>query len=75
MPHVIREYDREFASFKTLVDTYLMEVPDCPILDGFISHNMDKDNKPSNSIIDWNENLNCVNCIPIVLNTKAGFVA
>ena len=64
MPRVIREYQGDFSGFKILVDTFLIEIPDCPILDGYISHNMDRNNKPSNSLIDWCENMNCINWLP-----------
>ena len=70
MPRIIRDFNGDFAGFKTLVDTYLMDIPDCPILDGYTSHNLDRDNKPSNSLIDWNGNLNNVNWTPGILNTK-----
>ena len=64
MPCLIREYDGDFSGLKSLVDIYLMEIPDYPIIDGYTSHNLDKDNRPSNLIIDWNENLNNVNWLP-----------
>ena len=71
MPRIIREYSGDFKGFKSMIDSYLMEVPDCPVLDGYISHNMDENNKPSNSLIHWNKNLNSINWIPGTL-TKGG---
>ena len=64
MPRIIREYQGDFPGFKIMVDTFLMEVPDCPILDGYTSHNMDRSNKPSNSLIDWCDNMNVINWVP-----------
>ena len=71
MPRIIREYSGDFKGFKSMIDTYLMEVPDCPVLDGYILHNMDENSKPSNSLIHWNRNLNSINWIPGTL-TKGG---
>ena len=64
MPRIIREYQGDFPGFKIMVDTFLMEVPDCPILDGYTSHNMDRSNRPSNSLIDWCDNMNVINWVP-----------
>ena len=74
MPRIIRDFNGDFSGFKSLVDIYLMDIPDCPILDGYISHNLDRDNKPSNSLIDWNANLNNVNWTPGVLNTQTSSI-
>ena len=49
MPQIIREYSGDIKGFKTLVDMYLMDVPDCPIIDGYTTHNLVGDSKPSNS--------------------------
>ena len=68
MPRFIREFDGNFQQFKSMVDMYLMEVPDCPILDGYSSHNLDGDNRQSNSLIDWNSNLNNENWLPGALS-------
>ena len=57
MPRCIREFKGEFSQFKLLVDSYLADVPDYPLLDGYVSHNLDADLKMSNSIIVWNHNL------------------
>ena len=72
MQHVIREYSGKFEGFKSLVDQYLSEVPDCPIMDGYISHNMDSNSRMSNSLEVWNDNLNSYNWIPDPTATASG---
>ena len=74
MPKVIREYAGDLKGFKILLDQYLSEIPDCPIIDGYISHNLDEKSKPSNSLIHWNNNLNNINWTPGALMDKAGLV-
>ena len=74
MPRIIRDYNGDFPGFKSLVDIYLMEIPDCPIVEGYTSHNLDNGNNPSNSIIDWNENLNCINWLPGALNKETSSI-
>ena len=69
MPRIIREYKGDFKGFKTMVDSFLVEVPDCPVIDGYTSHNLDENSKPSNSLIHWNRNLNSINWIPGTLTT------
>ena len=41
MPKVIREFRREFPQFKKLVDMYLLQILDCPLIEGYTSHNLD----------------------------------
>ena len=74
MPRIIRDHNGDFPGFKSLVDMYLMEIPDCPLVDGYTSHNLDNQNKPSNSIIDWNENRNCINWLPGALNEETSSI-
>ena len=50
-----------------------MEVPECPILDGYILHNMDRCNKPSNTFIDQCDNMNCMEWIPGSLDCQGLF--
>ena len=64
MPRCIREFKGEFSQFKSLVDSYLADVPDYPLLDGYVSHNLDADLKMSNSIIVWNHNLKAEDWLP-----------
>ena len=52
------QYDGEFLGFKSLIDQYLTQVPDYPVLDGYTTHNLDKNGKSSNLLITWNENMN-----------------
>ena len=61
IPHIIREYQEEFRELKSIVDQYLSEVPDCPILEGYISHNWDRKFDMCNSLIDCKENINSCN--------------
>ena len=44
-------------TLKLLLDQYLTTIPDCPIIPGYVSHNMDQKGNMSNSLIDWNTNL------------------
>ena len=74
MPRIIREYAGKLEGFKTLLDQFLSDIPDCPVIDGYISHNLDGKSKPSNSLIDWNNNLNNSNWTPGALMHKAGLV-
>ena len=57
LPHILRNFNGEFKDFKNLFDCYMKEVPDCPIVPGYVSHNLDIHNHMSNSLIDWNRNL------------------
>ena len=72
MPRYIWEFKGEFAEFKKIVDQYLSEVPDCPILEGYTSHNLDGNLRMSNSLIVWNDNLNTYNWVPEPPNKEHG---
>ena len=72
MPRVIREFRGQFAQFKILVDKYFNTIPDCPLMEGYISHNLDKNLKMSNSIIVWSENMNTDDWVPETYNDKSG---
>ena len=75
MPKLIREYTGDLKGFKVLLDLYLAEIPDCPIINGYTSHNLDENSKPSNSLIHWNKNLNNINWTPGALMDKAGLIS
>ena len=72
MPRYIREFKGEFAEFKKTVDQYLSEVPDCPLLEGYISHNLDRNLRMSNSLIVWSENMNTYDWVPKTPNSESG---
>ena len=57
LPYVLRNFSGEFNEFKNLFDKYMVDIPDCPVLPGYITHNLDSNNYMSNSLIDWNRNL------------------
>ena len=58
LPPFIREISDDFIQFKTVLDIFLTQIPDCPIIVGYNSHNLDHNGKPSNSLIHWIKNLN-----------------
>ena len=58
LPYVLRNFTGEFSEFKNLFDKYINDIPDCPVLPGYITHNLDLNSYMSNSLIDWNRNLN-----------------
>ena len=64
MPRVIREFKGEFNQFKIIVDKYLATIPDCPLLEGYTTHNLDKNLKMSNSIIVWSHNMKTTDWVP-----------
>ena len=71
MPRIIREFRGEFNQFEKLVYKYLAEIPDCTLMEGYISHNLDKNLKMSNSIIVWSENLNGDDWVLETLNNES----
>ena len=71
IPCCVREFKGEFSQFKILVDSYLAEVPDCPLLEGYVSHNLDSNLKMSNSIIVRNNNLNAEDWLLETRNTES----
>ena len=56
LPLCLRMYEGSFEGFKVLLDLDLSTIPGCPILPGYISHNLDLKGNMSNSLIDWNRN-------------------
>ena len=72
MPKVIREFRREFPQFKKLVDMYLLQILDCPLIEGYTSHNLDSNLKMSNSLIVWNENMNTVDWVQEAQSDESG---
>ena len=59
LPQCLRnmEFSKEgFPVFKCVLDMFLQCIPDCPCLPGYVSHNLDLNTSPSNSIIDWIRN-------------------
>ena len=72
MLKVIREFRREFPQFKKLVDMYLLQILDCPLIEGYTSHNLDSNLKMSNSLIVWNENMNTVDWVPEAQSDESG---
>ena len=64
MPRTIREYAGTLEEFKIVLDSFLSLIPDCPILQGYISHNMDSKCNQSNCLMDWVRNLNLTNWNP-----------
>ena len=64
LPRILREFSGSLKSFKYLLDEFLWKIPDCPILIGYSSHNLDKDSHQSNCITDWSHNLNLSEWIP-----------
>ena len=64
LPRYIREFDGNHESFKYLLDKFLWTIPDCPILNGYSSHNLDKNNEQSNCISDWIRNLKLHDWVP-----------
>ena len=57
LPRTIREFVGNPLEFKAILDQYLSLIPDCPILPGYTSHNLDAENRQSNCIIMWTKNL------------------
>ena len=58
LPYILRNFSGEFDEFKNLFDKYMYDIPDRPVLPGYITHNLDLNSYMSNSLIDWNRNLN-----------------
>ena len=57
LPKILRNFDGKFLEFKKLFDNWMNSIPDCPVLPGYSTHNLDNNNLMSNSLIDWNRNL------------------
>ena len=64
LPKILINFDGEFKDFKNLFDIYMCEIPDCPVLPGYVTHNLDDKNNSSNSLVDWNRNLNNIEWTP-----------
>ena len=47
----------DIESFKNILDKYLENVQDLPVVEGYISHNLDHNSRPSNMLLSWNCNL------------------
>ena len=56
LPKCIRNRELSMDSFKVLVDSFLMVVPDCPVLAGYQSNNPGINGRNSNSVVDWVRN-------------------
>ena len=56
LPRIIREHEGSLTSFKYLLDEFLGTIPDCLILNGYYSHNLNSKNDQSNCITDWIRN-------------------
>ena len=69
---VLREFWREFPQFKKLVDMYLLQILDCPLIEGYTLHNLDSNLKISNSLIVWKENMNTVGWVPEAQSDESG---
>ena len=57
LPRCIREYNGKFDGFKKIVDIFLSLIPDRPCLKGYYNTNEDINQKESNSITVWIQNL------------------
>ena len=64
LPLILRNHEGSYGGFKKLLDNYLENIPDCPLVEGYVSHNMDKNQRMSNSLIDWSRNLRMDGWIP-----------
>ena len=51
LPRYLREFNGEMDQFKCILDKYLECVPDCPLIEGYISHNMDGNGRMSNTLL------------------------
>ena len=71
LPRFLREHDRSFQNFKELFDIFLENIPDCPILPGYNSHNLDKNSSQSNELSDWMKNMNLEDWTPQDLDIKS----
>ena len=56
LPKCIRDRKLSMDSFKSLVDSFLMTVPDCPVLAGYPLNNPGVNGRNSNSVVDWIRN-------------------
>ena len=57
LPVCIRNIDEDYAKFKTVLDIFLSQIPDCPVMKGYITHNYDNNNRQTNSLIYWIRNM------------------
>ena len=56
LPKEVRPRNTSFEVFKARVDTFLVDVPDQPVLSGYQTNNPGKNGWASNSIVDWVRN-------------------
>ena len=57
LPECIRNMDENYSKFKTVLDIFLSQIPDCPVMKGYITHNYDNNNRQTNSLIFWVRNM------------------
>ena len=62
----------EYISFKEYMDELIAEIPDCPLVGGYHSNNMDRNSKESNVLSDWLMNLKINDWIPksLIINNE-----
>ena len=56
LPKALRSSKLTFASLKSLLDCFLNEVPDRPVLAGYVTGNLALNGRRSNSLLDWTRN-------------------
>ena len=64
LPKILRNFQGNFKMFKNMFDKWMVDVPDCPNMPGYISHNLDDKGHMSNSLTDWCRNLKCDDWTP-----------
>ena len=55
-----------------LVDKYLAQILDCPLVEGYCSHDLESNLKMSKSLVVWNDNINTIDLVPETRNFDSG---